>query len=140
MASAAKFNVFVLDLPQKKHDLSSDVLKVMLTNVAPVATNAVLADITEITPGNGYSAGGSAATLVSSSQASGTYSLKLNNVTFTATGNVGPFRYAVLYNSTQAAPLKPLILSWDYGSGVTLTNGDTFTVSFDATNGVLQIT
>lgn len=139
MASASKFNIFVKDLAEKKHDLSSDNLKVMLTNTAPVATNAVLADLTEISAGNGYTAGGTQATLVSSTQSSGTYTLKLNNVTFTATGAVGPFRYAVLYNSTQSSPLKPLILYWDYGSAVTLANGDTFTVTFDSTNGVLTL-
>lgn len=139
MAAAAKFNVFVLDVAQKKHDLNADTLKVMLTNTAPVATNAILSDITEIGTGNGYSAGGATATLTSSTQTSGTYKLVLQSVTTTASGAVGPFRYAVLYNSTQTTPLKPLILYWDYGSSVTLANGDTFTVTFDGTTGVLTI-
>jgi hypothetical protein len=139
MASAAKFNIFVKDLAEKKHDLSADNLKVVLTNTAPTAANALLSDITDLSTGGGYTAGGAQATLVSSTQTSGTYTLKLNNVTTTATGAVGPFRYAVLYNSTQTSPLKPLILSWDYGSAVTLANGDTFTVTFDSTNGVLTL-
>jgi hypothetical protein len=141
MAAANKFNIFVKDLAEKKHDLSNDNLKIELSNTAPVATNAVYADISgnEVANGNGYTTGGTQATLVSSSQTSGTYTLKLNNVVFTATGSVGPFRYATLYNTTQTTPLKPLILYWDYGSSVTLQNGDTFTVAFDATNGVLQI-
>jgi hypothetical protein len=58
---------------------------------------------------------------------------------FTASGAVGPFRYAALYNDTQASPVKPLIAWWDYGSSISLANGDTFTVAFDATNGVLTI-
>ena len=74
---------------------------------------------------------------MSSSQTAGLYTLKLNNVVFTATGAIGPFRYAVLYNSTAAS--GNLIGWWDYGSSVTLQNGDTLTVSFDATNGVLTI-
>lgn len=139
MATYNKFNITVKDLAEKKHDLSSDNLKIMLTNTAPVATNAVLGDLTEISAGNGYTAGGTQATLSSSAQSSGLYTLKLNNVVFTATGAIGPFRYAVLYNSTQSSPVKPLIGWWDYGSAVTLANGDTFTVSFDATNGVLTI-
>lgn len=139
MASYNKFNITVKDLAEKKHDFSADNLKIMLTNTAPVATNAVFGDLTEISAGNGYTAGGTQATLSSSAQSSGLYTLKLNNVVFTATGAVGPFRYAVLYNSTQSSPLKPLIGWWDYGSAVTLANGDTFTVSFDATNGVLTI-
>lgn len=139
MAAYNKFNITVKDLAEKKHDFSSDNLKIMLTNTAPVATNAVFGDLTEITAGNGYTAGGTQATLSSSSQTSGLYTLKLNNVVFTATGAVGPFRYAVLYNSTQTSPNKPLIGWWDYGSAVSLASGDTFTVSFDATNGVLTL-
>lgn len=137
MATYNKFNATVNDLASKVHNFGSDNLKIMLTNTAPVATNAVKADITEISAGNGYTAGGTQATLVSSSQTSGLYTLKLNNVVFTATGAIGPFRYAVLYNSTAAS--GNLIGYWDYGSSVTLQNGDTLTVSFDATNGVLTI-
>ena len=46
----------------------------------------------------------------------------------------------VLYNDTPTSPADPLIGFWDYGSSVSLANGDTFTVDFDATNGVLQLT
>ncbi len=125
-------------MANKVHNLGSDTLKVMLTNTAPAATNAVKTDITEIAAGNGYSAGGGAATLVSSAQASGTYTLKLNNVTFTASGgSIGPFRYCVLYNSTPAA--GNLIGWYDYGTNLTITAGNAFQVQFDAVNGVLQL-
>src|SRR6185312_13024837 len=104
MSTFNKFNAFVNDIASKVHNLGSDTLKVMLTNTAPTATNAVKADITEISAANGYTAGGTAATLSSSSQTSGTYKLVLNNVTFTASGgSIGTFRYAVLYNSTAAS-------------------------------------
>lgn len=110
----------------------------MLTNTAPVNTNTVKADITEISAGNGYTAGGTAASITSSSQSAGTYKLVLGDVVFTASGgSIGPFRYAVLYNDT--ATNDELIGWWDYGSGVTLLTGETFTVDFDATNGVLTI-
>jgi hypothetical protein len=140
MAAFNKFNIFVLDVSNGKHNLGSDNLKVMLTNTAPVATNAVLADITEISTGNGYSAGGTQATLVSNTQSSGTEKLILNNVLFNASGgSIGPFRYCVLYNSTQASPVKPLIGWYDYGTNLTVTAGNSFQVQFDATNGVLQL-
>lgn len=139
MAAYNKFNQFVQDIANKKHDLSADTFKIMLTNVAPVATNAVFGDLTEITAQNGYSAGGTASTITSSTQTSGTEKWILQNVVFTASGTVGPFRYAALYNSTQTTPNKPLIAWWDYGSAVTLANGDTFTWSPDASNGVLTI-
>ena len=138
MASFNKFNSFVETLAEKVHNLQSDVLKVMLSNTAPSATNAVKTDITEITAGNGYTAGGAQATQVSSAQTTGTYKLVLNDVTFTAAGgSLATFRYAVLYNDT--ATNDELIGWWDYGSAVTITNGNSFMVDFDGTNGVLTI-
>jgi type IV pilus biogenesis protein CpaD/CtpE len=138
MATFNKFNAFVADVANKVHNLASDTLKVMLTNTAPVATNAVKSDITEIAAGNGYSAGGTQATQVSSAQSGGTYTLKLNNVTYTASvGSIGAFRYAVLYNSTPVS--GNLIGYWDYGTNLTVTAGNSFQVQFDGTNGVLQL-
>ncbi len=138
MASFTKFNSFVEALAEKTHNLGSDVLKVMLTNSAPVSTNTVKADLTDISAGNGYSAGGTAATISSSAQTSGTYKLVLADVVFTASGgSIGPFRYAVLYNDTAAS--KELIGFWDRTSSITLNNGESITIDFDGTNGVLQI-
>lgn len=119
MASYTKFNSFVEALAEKVHNLGADTLKVMLTNSAPLASNTVKADITEISAGNGYTAGGTAASVSSSAQSSGTYKLVLSDVVFTASGgSIGPFRYAVLYNDT--ASNDELIAFWDYGSSVTL--------------------
>lgn len=139
MASFNKFYPFVEALAEKVHDLGSDTLKVMLTNTAPSATNSVKTDITEISAGNGYTAGGNTASVSSSSQTSGTYKLVLADPsTWTASGgSIGPFRYAVLYNDTAAS--KNLIGWWDYGSSVTLASGEQFTVDFDATTGVLTL-
>lgn len=140
MAAATKFQVFVENLAEKVHNCGADTLKVMLCNTAPVNTNAVKADLTEISAGNGYTAGGTAATISSSAQVSGTYKLVLADVVFTASGgNIGPFRYVVLYNDTPTSPADPLIQMWDYGSSITLASGEAFTVDFSATNGVLQL-
>src|SRR3954449_3544200 len=120
MATFNKFNQFVEDLAKKVHNLNSDTLKVMLSNVAPAASNAVKADITEISAGNGYSAGGTAATFSNGAETLGTYKLVLNDLTFTAAGgSIGPFRYVVLYNDPPSSPLKPLIGYYDYGAAVT---------------------
>lgn len=138
MATFTKFNTFVEALAEKIHNLGSDSLKVVLTNTAPTpGTDDQLADITQISNGNGYTTGGTATTISSSAQSSGTYKLVITDVVFTATGSVGPFRYAVLYNDTAAG--DELIGYWDYGSSITLANGETFTVDFDGTSGVLQI-
>lgn len=138
MAAFTKFHCFVEDLAHGKHSLASDTLKVMLTNTAPSSSNTVAGDITQISAGTGYTTGGTAATTTSSAQTSGTYKLVLADVTFTATGAMGPFRYAVLYNDTSAT--DPLIGYWDYGSSITSQNGETFTTDFDATSGVLTNT
>jgi hypothetical protein len=45
------------------------------------------------------------------------------------------FRYAVLYNSTTTR----LIGYYDYTAEINMLVGDTFTVTLDGTNGVLQI-
>ncbi len=139
MAAFNKFHALVEALAEKKHDLATDVLKVLLTNVAPVATNAVKADLTEIAAGAGYTAGGNTATVSSSSQTGGLYKLVLADPpTWTATGgSLGPFRYAALYNSSTAA--GDLIGWWDYGSSITLQAGETFQVDFDASTGVLTL-
>jgi len=140
MADYNKFYSFVLDLATQVHNLNSDTLKIMLTNTAPVATNTIAANITEISAGNGYTAGGSVAAFVSGNDTSGTYKLVLSPVTFTASGgSIGPFRYAVLYNDTPTSPADPLIAWWDYGTALTLTNGNSFTVKLDPTNGIFTL-
>jgi hypothetical protein len=139
MAAFNKFNSFVEALAEKVHNLGGDSLKVMLTNTAPVATNSVKADLTEISAGNGYTAGGNTASVTSSAQTSGTYKLVLGDpATWTASGgSIGPFRYAALYNDT--ATNKELIGWWDYGSSITLASGESFAVDFDPTTGVLTL-
>ncbi len=136
MSSFNKFNRFVEAIAEKVHNLQSDTLKVVLTNSAPTSSNTQLSNLTQISNGNGYTTGGTATTVSSSAQSSGTYKLVCTDVVFTASGSVGPFRYAALYNST--ASNSELIGYWDYGSSITLASGDTFTVDFDGTNGVLQ--
>lgn len=137
MASFNKFQSFVEALAEKTHNLGADTLKVALTNTVPVNTDTAIGNITQISNGNGYTTGGTAATISSSAQSAGTYKLVLADVVFTATGSMGPFRYVVLYNDTAAG--DELIGWWDYGSSITLANGDTFTVDFDASGGVLTI-
>lgn len=138
MATFNKFNSFVANLGLKVYNLNTDTLKVMLTNTAPAATNTVKADITEISAGNGYTAGGTAVGSNAYSQTAGVAKLTGNDVVFTASGgSIGPFRYAVLYDDT--ASNDELIGWWDYGSSVTLTAGGTLTVDFSAVNGILTV-
>ena len=128
MASYNKFNCFVEDICEKKHNLGSDTLKVALSNAsnAPSASADVkLADITTIAA---PAVDTTTLTVSSSGQISGTYKLVLADLTMTATGAVGPFRYVIIYNDTAAN--DELIAWYDYGSEVTLASGDTFKLDF----------
>lgn len=139
MTAFTKFNSFVEALAEKKHNLGADTLKLLLSNTAPLVTNNVKADVTEITPGNGYTAGGMTITVTSSAQTAGVYKLIANDLTITAAaGAIGPFRYVVLYNDT--ATNDELIGFWDYGSAVTLAATEAFPIDFSGTSGVLSLT
>ena len=134
MATFTKINSFVEAVCEKKHDLGSDTLTVALTSVAPVATNDVLADLTEIAYTNCSSR---VITTTSSAETTGTYKLVLTDLVLTATGAVGPFRYIAIYNDT--ATNKELIGFYDYGSEITMANGESFKIDFSEANGVLQL-
>lgn len=135
MAAYNKFNDFSEQLANGAQNFASDTYKVALSNSAPVATNTALADITQISAGNGYTSGGTATT-ITLSETSGTTTVSGTQVIFTASGgSIGPFRYVVLYNDTTATPVnKPLVSWWDYGSSITLADGETFTVKFSNTS------
>jgi hypothetical protein len=135
MATYTKFQPFVENLAEKVFNLGSDTLKVALTNSAPLATYGTLSQITEISYTNCSSRN---LTIASSAQSSGTYKLTINDLVLTASGGtVGAFRYVVIYDDT--ATNDELIAFFDYGSSITLADGETFTLDFDGTNGLLQI-
>ena len=139
MATFNKFNSFVEAVAEKVHNLGSDTLKVALCAAAnaPVATNTQLSNLTQISYTN---LSALTLTTASSAQTSGTYKLVVNDLVLTSsTGDVAGFRYIVIYNDT--ATNKELIGWYDYGSDLVLhgANGDTLTLDFDGTNGLLQI-
>lgn len=139
MATSAynKFQDFSDQLIRGVHDFDAHTFKVALTNTAPVATNTVLADITQIAAGNGYTTGGNTTT-ITVSETGGTTTVQGTEVVFTATGAMAAFRYAVLYNDTATSPADALIGWFDYGSALSLTSGETFTVRFNnATPGTI---
>ena len=137
MAAYNKFNTFVLNLAQKVYNLGSDTLQVALTAAAnaPVATNSQLSNLTEIAYTNLSSR---VLTISSSSQSSGTYKLVIADLVLLASGgSVATFRYIVIYDNT--ATNKELICWFDYGTNLTLADGEQLTLDFDGTNGLLQI-
>lgn len=144
MAAYNKFNLFTQDVCEGVHNFKSggQTFAVMLSNTAPVATNHLYGDISanELTTTGGYTVGGITSAM-SDSSSSGTEKVLATNVTWTGSGaGMGPFRYVVVYNQTPTTPLKPLVCWFDFGSSISLNAGDTFTVSFDASNGLFQMT
>lgn len=139
MASAVKFEKFSEDLAEGVHNLDTGTIKNMLTNGAPnAATHGVKADLTDISAGNGYTAGG-ADTQNATSRSGGTTTVTAVDIVVTASGgSIGPFRYVVAYNDTPTSPADPLIEYWDYGSSITLLDGETFTEDFGA-SGLMTI-
>jgi hypothetical protein len=142
MAAFSKYNIFVQDLLIGTHDFDAHTLKILLSNTAPnAATHVVRSDAVEISTGNGYTQGAAGLAVALSggapnqTGAAGTSRLVPSaDITVTATGTVGPFRYVPLYNDTPTTPLDPLICNWDYGAAITLAVGETFTTDFDNTN------
>lgn len=140
MATYNKFNDYVEQLSKAVHNWSTHTFKAALTNSAPVATNTVFADITEISAGNGYSAGGMTLDGVTLSEASGTAKMVITDEVLTASGgSIGAFRYLPIYNDTPTSPADPLVAWYDYGSSISLANGESLTIDFDATNGLWQL-
>jgi hypothetical protein len=137
-------------------------LKVMLSNELPLATDTVKADIAEITMTNEANHGAGGCDIANDwSETSGTATMVGTDCVFEASGGtVGPFQYAVLYdNSTDSGtgctgadapwdcctgsgtgtcPEDSVVLWWNYGSAVTLQDGETFTVDFGASVLTLQ--
>lgn len=144
MATFTKINDFAEHVYEKVHDLDTDQLVVALSNTAPAAEtsdptadgNGVLANVTQIAYTNLSSRN---ITTASGAQTSGTYKLVLTDLTLSASGgSVATFRYIYIYNDAPTSPADPLIAVYDYGSGLTLADGESLLIDFDGTNGFLQ--
>lgn len=138
MATYNKFNCYVQDLHEGRHDFRVDALKVALTNVQPLATDSSIFQVSEIAPLGGYQQGGIPLTILSSQQENGVHKLTIEDFTFVASGSVGPFRYQVIHNSSSDG--QRLICWFDYGYSVTLLQGDSFFFDFSQQDGLYTLT
>lgn len=139
MAVYNKFQITVQDWANGVHNLASDQLTVALCAAAnaPVAGNALLANLTEIAYTNLSSR---LITTTSSLQTAGTYRLILQDLLLTASGgSVATFRYVVIYNSGTAVKTNPLIGFYDNGSDVTLADTQQYLIDFNQTNGLFAL-
>jgi hypothetical protein len=142
MAQFNKINDFV-EYAVEGMNLGSDTLKVTLSNTAPASEttpptgdgDGVLANVTQVS--NIGNVSNVTLSGVTSSQTGGTYKLSATDKVLSATGTVGPFQYIYIYDDTVAG--DPLIGYYNYGSAITLQNGDSFTIDFGV-NGILTLT
>jgi len=141
MVAFNKYFTFIDELSKAGHNLQTCTYKAALTNTAPTQASDTVWNTT-VAPApaaaNGYTATGNTVSKTSSTTTSGVFKLILVDSVFTATaGGIGPFRYVILYNSSAT---DKVIGYYDYGSSITLNDTETFTVDFDAANGVLTLT
>src|SRR5512133_1590643 len=134
MAAFVKINDWVKYMTQGAN-ISSDQFTLALSNTAPGSEasppaadgNGILANVTQVSYANCSSRN---ITTTSANQAAGTLTLVLQDLTLTATGDVGPFRYVYVYDDTVAA--DPLVCYYDYASSITVHNGETFLFDLSA--------
>jgi hypothetical protein len=140
MATYIKHQDYAEQLNKAVHNWSTHTFKSTLINAAPNVAHSVFADLTEIGAGNGFSAGGMTLDTVTLGETSGTAKVTIADEVLTASGgSIGPFRGVEIYNDTPSSPADPLVCGFDYGSSITLAVGETFTIDFDATNGLWQL-
>lgn len=143
MAAYNKHQDYAEQLNKGVHNWSTHTFKAALCNTAPTAANAQLSDLTQISTGGGYTSGaGGGLTLdtVTLTESSGTAKVTIADEVFTASGaSVGPLRYVDIYNDSATSPADALVCWFDYGSSITLLDTETFTIDFDATNGLWQL-
>lgn len=140
MANFTKFNCLSEDLAKGVHNFTSDAtstLTVALCDAAhaPVATNTILANLTQIAYTNLSTR---VLAISSSGQTGGLYTLKITDLTLSASGGaVAPFRYVVVYNDDAAS--DQLVAWYDYTQDITLGDGESLLLNFDDANGFFTL-
>ena len=131
MATYNSFDQFIADVHNGVHNLNTATFGVAITTVVPVVGNSVLTDLTTVSLANAIS---TTFASLGSSQTGGNYTLQfpVSKVIEASGGNIGPFRYVVIYNDSAVS--DNLIAWFDYGSEITLNDGETITLDFDDTS------
>jgi hypothetical protein len=132
MATFTLFDEFLKFLGDGTIDLDTHVFKAVLTNSAPVkGTNTVLADITQISAGNGYTTGGAtltSVTWVETGAGLGIWRFTAADVSWVAAGgSIAAHQYMVIYDDTPTSPADPLVGFVDAGSSSVIADGNTRT-------------
>ncbi|MEN9924359.1 MAG: hypothetical protein RL268_485 [Pseudomonadota bacterium] len=128
---------------------TSDTFRIALSNTAPASEtnnptatgNGVLANVTQVSYTN-YSDNLTVDRQLQSvtfAEAAGTTKFDAADFIITASGGtLATFRYIYVYDDTPTSPADPLVQVWDYGSGISLADTQTATITFHA-NGMFTI-
>lgn len=140
MSQVVMFDEGIYNVLNGAIDLDTDTFNMALSNTAPdAAADDELADITQIAAGNGYSTGGQAldnVTLSESGAGTGIWIWTFDDETFTASGgSIATFRYMIIFSDTSTN--DKLLCYIDYGTSLSITNGNSFTTDVTA-SGVIQ--
>lgn len=127
-----------LENSQESANTGSDTFIIALSNTAPASEGTpptgdgagILANVTQIT----YTfLSTRQLTLATSAQTAGSFKLDFNDITLTSTGGAtGPFRYIYIYDDTTTSPADALVCYFDYGSSITLNDGEQLAITFNA--------
>lgn len=123
-------------------DLDTHTFKAVITNTSPAqATNAVLADLTQIAATGGYAAVTlTSVTWTETGAGTGIWEFDSAAFSWTATGaDFATGRYVYIYDDTPTSPADPLVGYADYGATFVVTDGNSLTVTPGA-NGILRLT
>jgi hypothetical protein len=143
MAVTLKIRDFLEHLANGVHNLSTGSIRIALSNTAPSAQgsnptldgNGILANVTQIPYAN-YSDSLTVDRVlqgVVAAATGGTWTFDAADFTITALGGtLATWRYIYIYNDTPTSPADPLILCIDNEADVSLTSGQSVTVSFNA--------
>jgi hypothetical protein len=133
MATLTLFQQFKENLAKGVHDITSDATCTVTVALcaaanAPVATNSVLADLTQVAYTNLSSR---VVTGITAEHTTGTVPFTATDLVLSASGGaVATFRYIALYDDDPTSPADPLIGWLDYGSNLTLADGESLTLDF----------
>lgn len=142
MATLVVVDEFINHVFTKKIDCDADTFKVFLTNSAPTkAGSQVKGDLTPISEEHGYSEWAPTTAFAETGSGTGIWRFSIGaDKTWTASGGpFGPFRYAVVYDDTPSSPADPIVGYVDYGSAITVNDGETFTLDFDSDFAVFEV-
>lgn len=152
MATFGKINDFAL-YGHRGYNPTSDVMQLAFTNTAPASetsdpsadTNGILANLTQIAYTNWTDdltvdrvlTSGTISHLLSSGVATLDYGA---DIVITASGGaIAAWQYIYLFDNTFTSPADLLVNYWDHGSAISLGDGDSATLQFNA-SGIFTLT